>query len=147
MSEHAKAKPQFFGIASPYPISRAARAGDFVFTSGFGDRVITVEETSYDLQGMPIATGRRAAQSFEDEAHATFKAVREALEMAGSRLEEVIDCQVWLRDPRDFLAMNRIYSDYFKESQPVRSVFQNAFMFDFRIELKVIAYSPKPAEG
>lgn len=34
----------FYGDPLPYPISRAVRAGDFVITSGFGDRVLQLEE-------------------------------------------------------------------------------------------------------
>ena len=38
--------------------------------------------------------------------------------------------------------MNRIYATYFTENRPIRSVFQNHFMMEFRIEIKVIAYKP-----
>ena len=54
----------------------------------------------------------------------------------------MIDCQVWLRDPRDFHEFNRIYAGYFETNRPVRSVFRTDFMFDFRIEMKVVAYKP-----
>jgi enamine deaminase RidA (YjgF/YER057c/UK114 family) len=54
----------------------------------------------------------------------------------------VIDCQVWLRDARDFCEFNRIYQKYFDASRPIRSVFRTDFMFDFRIEMKVMAYKP-----
>lgn len=133
---------QFFGSAPPYPISRAVRAGDFIFTSAFGDEVRTADEAVYASDGTPLLTGNRVAVSFEEEVRNTFKSVEEALAMAGATLADVVDCQVWLRDPRDFHEMNRIYSEYFTVSRPTRSVFQNAFMFGFRIEIKVIAYKP-----
>lgn len=135
-------KAVFFGGAAPYPIARAVRAGDFVFTSGLGDRIMTAEETVYRDDGMPAATGTRWSQPFAEEVHGVFRSVRDALALADAGLDDVIDCQVWLRDPRDFFEMNRIYAGYFTTTHPVRSVFQNAFMFDFRIELKVIAYCP-----
>lgn len=134
---------QFFGSAAPYPISRAVRAGDFVITSAFGDRVRTADETVYDTDGTPLPTGKRVAITFEQEVRNTFKSVEEALALAGCTLADVVDCQVWLRDPRDFHEMNRIYSEYFTVSRPIRSVFQNAFMFEFRIEIKVVAYKPE----
>ena len=56
----------------------------------------------------------------------------------------MIDCQVWLRDARDFHEFNRIYAGYFESNRPVRSVFRTDFMFDFRIEIKVMAYKPLP---
>jgi enamine deaminase RidA (YjgF/YER057c/UK114 family) len=134
---------EFFGSAAPYPISRAVRAGDFVITAGLADRVRTAEETVYDAEGMPLPTGKRRKETtFAEEVHGVFKSVEEALALAGCTLADVVDCQVWLKDPRDFHEMNRIYAEYFRTNRPVRSVFQNNFMFEFRIELKVVAYKP-----
>lgn len=133
----------FYGDPLPYPISRAVRAGDFVTTSAFGDRVPLVADQVYDADGMPLATGaRRQNLSFADEVHGTFKAIEEALALAGCSLADVIDTQLWLKDPRDFPELNRIYAGYFTDTRPVRSVFQNAFMMEFRIEMKVVAYKP-----
>lgn len=135
---------QFLGDPLPYPISRVVRAGDFVITSAFGDRVPTPEETVYDAEGLPLPTGkRRRALSFADEVHGTFKMVQDALALADCTLDDVIDSQVWLKDPRDFHEMNRIYMTYFTKSKPIRSVFQNHFMLEFRIEIKVVAYKPQ----
>jgi 2-iminobutanoate/2-iminopropanoate deaminase len=138
-----KAAPEFLGGAPPFPISRAVRAGDFVITCAMGDRVFTPEEALYDERGRVVSTGARLqALTFADEVHATFKALQESLAPAGCTLADVIDCQVWLRDPRDFHEFNRIYAGYFETNRPVRSVFRTDFMFDFRIEIKVVAYKP-----
>lgn len=135
--------PEFFGGAPPFPISRAVRAGDFVITCALGDRVFTPEEALYDEHGRVVSTGARLQSlTFAEEVHATFKALEESLEPAGCTLADVIDCQVWLRDPRDFHEFNRIYATYFQGNRPVRSVFCTEFMFDFRIEMKVTAYKP-----
>jgi 2-iminobutanoate/2-iminopropanoate deaminase len=37
---------------------------------------------------------------------------------------------------------NEIYRTYFTKDPPVRSVFPIRFMFDVKVELKVIAYKP-----
>jgi 2-iminobutanoate/2-iminopropanoate deaminase len=133
----------FYGDPLPYPISRAVRAGDFVITSAFGGYLPAVEEQVYDAEGMPLSTGkRRGSQSFAEEVEGTFKYVRDALDLAGCTLADVVDCQVWLKDPRDFPEMNRIYALHFKDNRPIRSVFQNSFMMEFRIEIKVVAYKP-----
>jgi 2-iminobutanoate/2-iminopropanoate deaminase len=136
-------KAVFFGGAPPFPISRAVRAGDFVITCAVGDRVFSPEEALYDERGRVVSTGARLqALTFADEVHATFKVLEDSLALAGCRLADVIDCQVWLRDPRDFHELNRIYAGYFVTNRPVRSVFRADFMFDFRIEMKVVAYKP-----
>ncbi len=139
-------QPVYYGGAPPFPISRAVRAGDFVITCAMGDRVFTPEEALYDEQGRVVSTGARLRDlTFAEEVHGTFKTLREALALAGCTLADVIDCQVWLRDARDFHEFNRIYAGYFENNRPVRSVFRTDFMFDFRIEIKVMAYKPLPA--
>ena len=122
----------FYLPADPYPISRSVRAGDFVITSALGDRMRTNDADPFDAD----------EGAFQREAHGTFKAVRAALALAGASLSDVVDCQVWLRDPADFSALNEVYRTYFTETAPVRQVFQNIFMFNFRIEVKVTAFAP-----
>jgi 2-iminobutanoate/2-iminopropanoate deaminase len=80
--------------------------------------------------------------TFAEEVHGTFKALQDSLALAGCTLADVVDCQVWLRDARDFPQFNRIFADYFAGNRPVRSVFRTDFMFDFRIEIKATAYKP-----
>jgi 2-iminobutanoate/2-iminopropanoate deaminase len=123
----------FYGNPRPYPISRAVRAGDLVFTSALGDRVRTPETDS--IEG--------GDEAFLREARGTFREIVEALALAGATLADVVDCQVWLRDPADFPLMNTVFVEFFGDTQPARQVFQNEFMFGFRIELKVVAYSPQ----
>ncbi|MDQ1256503.1 MAG: hypothetical protein QG656_1099 [Candidatus Hydrogenedentes bacterium] len=136
----------FHGEPLPFPISRAVRAGDFVLTSALGDHIPDIGTLVYDGEGFPLATGaHRHNRTFADEVHGTFKSVTEALALAGCVLADVIDTQVWLKDPRDFPELNRIYASYFRDTRPVRSVFQNHFMAQFRIEMKVVAYSPLSA--
>jgi 2-iminobutanoate/2-iminopropanoate deaminase len=142
MSEDPK-RAEYLGGAPPFPISRAVRAGDFVITCAMGDRVFTFEEALYDEHGRVVSTGARLQEvTFAEEVHGTFKAVQESLALAGCTLADVVDCQVWLRDARDFREFNRIFADYFEGNRPVRSVFRTDFMFDFRIEIKVMAYKP-----
>jgi enamine deaminase RidA (YjgF/YER057c/UK114 family) len=79
---------------------------------------------------------------FEEQVHLTFGFVRDALAVAGCTLEDVISCECWLADARDFVAFNKIYRQYFTRDPPVRSVFPVHFMFDVKVEMKVIAYKP-----
>jgi 2-iminobutanoate/2-iminopropanoate deaminase len=142
MSEDQQ-RAEYFGGAPPFPISRAVRAGDFVITCAMGDRVFTPEEALYDEHGRVVSTGARLQElTFGEEVHGTFKALQQSLGLAGCTLADVVDCQVWLRDARDFHEFNRIYAAYFEGNRPVRSVFRTGFMFDFRIEIKVMAYKP-----
>jgi enamine deaminase RidA (YjgF/YER057c/UK114 family) len=126
-----------------FPISRAVRAGDFVITSAFGDHAFRPEDVLYDRDGLVISDGSDVRQrSFADEVRGTIRTVEDALGLAGCMLADVVDVQVWLRDPRDFAEFNRIYAEYFQANHPVRSVFRVDFMFDCRIEIKAVAYKP-----
>jgi 2-iminobutanoate/2-iminopropanoate deaminase len=132
----------FYG-ALQYPISRAVRAGDFVLTSAFGCYIPEHEDQVFTAEGIPLSTGKhRKSYSFADEVHGTFKMLSEALALANCKLSDVVDCQVWLKDARDFAELNRIYIQYFTHTRPVRSVFHNHFMMEYRIEMKMMAYKP-----
>ena len=128
------------------PISKAIRAGDFVFTSAYGP---------WTFDPTKVSTMQRATSSttapgdkdvpFDEQVHLTFGFIREALAVAGCTLDDVVDCQCWLADARDFVRFNEIYRTYFTKDPPVRSVFPASFMFDVKVELKVIAYKPLAA--
>ena len=125
------------------PISKAIRAGDFVFTSAYGPWTFDPKKVVFDADGniTDDGTGRKNVP-FDEQVHLTFGFVREALAVAGCTLEDVVDCQCWFADARDFVRFNEIYRTYFKKDPPVRSVFPIRFMFDVKIEIKVIAYKP-----
>jgi enamine deaminase RidA (YjgF/YER057c/UK114 family) len=100
----------------------------------------------FDGQGRIVDDGTgRGDVPFDEQVHLTFKSIREALAVAGATFDDVVDCQVWLADARDFVRFNAIYRAYFKKDPPVRSVFPTGFMFNVKIEMKVVAY--KPAQG
>jgi 2-iminobutanoate/2-iminopropanoate deaminase len=132
----------FYG-AFRYPISRAVRAGDFVFTSAFGCYIPEHDDQVFTSEGIPLSTGKhRKSHSFADEVQGSFEMLSEALKLANCQLSDVVDCQVWLKDARDFPEFNRIYIQHFTDPRPVRSVFHNHFMMEYRIEMKMIAYKP-----
>jgi enamine deaminase RidA (YjgF/YER057c/UK114 family) len=125
------------------PISKAVRAGDFVFTSAYGPWTFDPLKVVFDEAGNVIDDGSvHKNVPFEEQVHLTFGFIREALDVAGCSLEDVVSCECWLADARDFVAFNRIYRQYFTHDPPVRSVFPIQFMFDVKVEIKVVAYKP-----
>ncbi len=127
------------------PISKAIRAGDFVFTSAYGPWIFDPRKVEFDAQGRITTDGTpHKDMPFDEQVHRTFGFVKEALAAADCTLEDVVDCQCWLADARDFVRFNEIYRTYFTKDPPVRSVFPIGFMFDVKIEIKVIAYKPLP---
>src|SRR6185295_12085997 len=113
------------------PISKAVRAGDFVFTSAYGPWTFDPLKVIFDETGNVVDDGwGHKNVAFEEQVHLTFGFIREALSVAGCSLEDVVSCECWLSDARDFVEFNRIYRQYFKHNPPVRSVFPARFMFD-----------------
>lgn len=129
------------------PISKAIRAGDFVFTSAYGPWTFDPRKVTFDKDGRILSDGTDNKNvPFDEQVHRTFGFVKDALAAAHCTLDDVVDCQVWLADARDFVRFNEIYRGYFSKDPPVRSVFPIGFMFDVKIEIKVIAYKPLPKD-
>lgn len=99
---HTEGAPKAVG-----PYSQAIRSGPFIFTAG----QIAIDPVSNQFVGGNIAEETRLVL-------ANLKAV---LEAAGSGLEQVIKCTVFLSKMADFAAMNEVYAEAFGESLPARS--------------------------
>jgi len=136
----------FFSPSPVMPISLAVRAGDFVTTATLGPHFFRVEDVTYDADGRVIDDGSGKGQlDIEAQTRATLDNIRAALDSAGCSLADVIDMTVWLCEPRDFAAFNRIYASAFSPNRPTRTVLGTTFMFNCRIEMKALAYKPRAA--
>jgi len=109
-------------------LSRAIRAGDFVFLTG-----------QVPLQdGAPMTTG-----TIEDQTRITLELIRETLAEAGCALSDVVKAMIWLRDRADFPGFNAVYGVYFPEDPPARSAVVSELLVDVRVEIEVVAYKPQ----
>jgi enamine deaminase RidA (YjgF/YER057c/UK114 family) len=125
------------------PISKAVRAGDFVFTSAYGPWTFDPTKVSFDEAGRILDDGTgNQSMPFDEQVHRTFDFVKAALASLECGLDDVVSCECWLSDARDFVRFNAIYKTYFKKDPPVRCIFPMAFMFNCKVEMKVIAYKP-----
>ncbi len=109
-------------------LSRAIRAGDFVFLTGqipFKD-------------GAPMTQG-----SIEEQTRAVLDDIKATLEMADCELDDVVKAMVWLRDRADFPGFNQVYGDYFPKDPPTRSAVVSELLVDCRVEVEVVAYKPE----
>ena len=110
------------------PFCQAVRAGDFVFVSG---------QVAMGADG-EIIDGGVVVQT-----HKTIANVIAVLEKAGCTLADVVKANVWLDDARDFQAFNRVYAEYFGDALPARSCVQSPMMVDCKVEIDVVASSPR----
>jgi reactive intermediate/imine deaminase len=108
-------------------LSRAIRAGDFVFLTGqvpFKD-------------GQVMTTG-----SVEEQTRAVLEDIKATLAEAGCTLADVVKAMVWLRDRSDFPGFNAVYGEYFPQDPPARSAVVSELLVDVRVEIEVVAYKP-----
>lgn len=126
---------------APEPVGlypHARRVGNLLFLSGVGPR----KRGSQDIPGVKLdAKGNILSYDIEAQCHAVFENVRLILDDAGSGWDRLVDVTVFLTDMRrDFGIYNRIYADYFKDSQPCRTTVEvTALPTPIAIELKCIA--------
>ena len=90
------------------------------------------------------ATGRLAGPDAAAQAAQCLKNVQTILEAAGSSLQHVLRCGVFLIDMGEFAKMNAAYSKMFGEHRPARTTVQVAGLpgDGLRVEIDAIAYKP-----
>lgn len=112
------------GAIGPY--SQANMANGFVFVSG--QLPIVPETGSFPEGGVVEQT---------EQSIANLKAI---LAEAGCTLKDVVKTTVFLKDIKDFAAMNGVYAGHFNENCPARSAVEVANLpKDARVEIEAIA--------
>ncbi len=108
------------------PYSQGIVANGFVFCSG---QIPLVPETG------ELATG-----PIKDQTRQVLKNVSAVLDAAGSSLDDVVKCTVFLQDMADFAAMNAVYAEFFKTPFPARAAVQVARLpRDVKVEVEAVA--------
>lgn len=113
---------------TPLPLSKAIRAGDFVFLSG---------QLGLDENG-------RIADGIEAQTQHCLRNIRALLALADLDLTAVVKATVWLTEVGDFAAFNRVYAQAFPDAPPVRSTVVSGLVLPgAKVEIEVIAYAPQ----
>jgi 2-iminobutanoate/2-iminopropanoate deaminase len=102
--------------------------GGFVFVSG--------------LPPFDPASGELVPRPFAEQADIVLQQMQRCLEAAGSSLDKVVKCNVYLTDPRHFGTFNEAYSRYFVVEPPARiALCVSCFPFPgpFEVEIDCIA--------
>jgi len=94
------------------PYSQAVVAGGVVYASG---------QIPLDPKTGEVERGDVGAQT-----HRVFRNLRAVLQAAGSDLDHVLRCTVYLSDMADFGTVNGIYAEYFGDHRPARATVQAA---------------------
>ena len=109
-------------------LSKAVRAGDFLFLTG----------------QVPMKNGVVVTEgSIEDQTKIVLDEIKNTLTEAGCELQDVVKAMVWLKNKDDFPGFNEIYGDYFPHEPPARSAIVSDFLVDILVEVEVVAYKPE----
>ena len=111
----------------PYPLSKAVRAGGFLFLSG---------QIPLDAAGQPLR-GDIGLQT-----RAVLDTIALTLKQCDAGLGDVVRVTVWLSDMALFAGFNEVYKTYFDGHLPARSTVSAALALGVDIEIEATAYRP-----
>ena len=116
-----KGAPKPFG-----PYSQGVKANGFVYTAG-------------QVANDP-ATGKLVEGGIKEQTARVMENLKSILEESGTSLDRVVKVTVFLRDRKDFAAMNEVFAKYFDKNKPARSTIQAEMVHDgWLIEIEAVA--------
>jgi reactive intermediate/imine deaminase len=108
------------------PLSAVIKANGFVFVSG--------------LPPIDLKTGAFAKGDIATQTELSLRALKHALENAGSSLEKVCKVTIYASNAAHYRTINEVYGRYFKSAPPARTfVAVGSWPLDFDIEIECIA--------
>lgn len=112
------------------PYTPAIKAGGFIFVSGQG---------AID----PVTNDWIEDDDIKAETLQTLKNIEVILQGAGASRTDIVRCGVFLKDGKDFAAMNEAYSQFFGDHKPARTTVEVKFASPrMRVEIDCVAYKP-----
>jgi len=113
-----------------YPYSPGTRGGDYVFTAG---------QVAWNEKGELVGFGDVRAQTRQ-----VLSNVASVLKEGGATLADVLKCNVYLADIRDFQAMNEEFAKAFPSEPPARTTVQALLAEpEMLVEIEAVAYVGK----
>jgi len=112
--------------AAKVPLSPVVKANGFVFVSG--------------QPPLNAATGELVGGDIETQTRAALDNVKLCLETAGSALDKVVKCNVYVTNIAYYDRVNAVYAEYFPADPPARTFAAVAsWPWEFDIEIECIA--------
>ena len=122
-------KTEIRSAKAPAPIGPYVQAikasGELIFVSG---------QIPFTAEGVV------AGDDIQTQTRQSLENIKAILEEAGSSLEKVVKCNVYLKDMNEFVKMNEIYGEYFKTNPPARAAVEVARLpKDVLVEIECVA--------
>lgn len=108
------------------PYSQAVVHNDLIFCSG----QLPLNPETMEMVGTTAA--EQTKQVMEN--------LSAVLEAAGSNLEKVLKCTIFVKDLNDFASINEVYGSYFRENPPARATVEvSRLPKDALVEIECVA--------
>ena len=116
------------GAVAGLPFSPAIRVGNIIYLSG--------------QLGNKMGTRELVPGGIEAETRQTMENIKTVVEAAGSSMDNVFKCTVFLADIADYEKMNKVYASFFPKDPPTRStVAGSGLALGARVEIECMAVS------
>jgi len=115
-------------LNKPTPVlSPAVKIDNLVYTAG--------------QVGVNPETGELAGSGMQEQTRQVMENIKLLLEAAGSSMDKIIKCLVFITDMKDFQEMNEVYTSYFDKDPPARSCVEVAALArkELIVEIEAIA--------
>lgn len=113
-----------------YPYSPGTRGGDYIYTAG---------QVAWNDKGEIVGIGDVRAQTRQ-----VLSNIESILREGGASMSDVLKCNVYLADIRDFQAMNEEFAKAFPTDPPARTTVQAALAEkEMLVEIEAIAFLGK----
>lgn len=117
---HTEKSPAAIG-----PYSQGMKVGNLIFTSG---------------QIPFTADGQVVSDDVQEQTRQSLENIKNILEEAGSGMDRVIKCTLYISDMEEFSQINEIYQEFFSVPYPARSCVEVARLpKDVKVEIEAIA--------
>ena len=108
------------------PYSQGVKANGFVFCSG-------------QIPAVP-STGELVTGSITEQTRQSLANIKGVVEAAGSSMDKIVKCTVFLKNMNDFSEMNTEYAKWFTRAPPARAAVEVARLpKDVLVEIEAIA--------
>ena|SRR3989344_6863423 len=113
------------------PYSQAIKAGDLIFVSG--------------QIGIMPSTGRVVEEGVVAQSRQIFRNIKAILRDEGCTMEQIVKCEVYLKNISDFQPVNAVFAEVFtKGTKPARHTVQVVGLpMGAMIEIACVAYAGK----
>ena len=109
------------------PYSPGAKAGNTIYVSG---------TLAIDKDGKTVGVGDAKAQT-----RFILESIRSVVEAAGGSLRDVAFNQIFLKDLKDYAAMNEVYREFFPAQPPARYCIRADLVKpEFLVEIVAVAH-------